>query len=151
MSDKENKDDNDGKGNSSHNSANNDEFKGKVIVGLTEFVIIKGSHGNKEVIARMDSGATKSSIDISMASELNLGPVVDSRLIKSAHGSKLRPVVEVEVIVRNRRIKARFTIADRCHMRYPVLIGQNVLRNGFLIDPTRRVDIPARAKSEGQK
>jgi hypothetical protein len=151
MSDKE-RDSSMSSANSNSSSNNlNDEFKGKLIVGLTEYVVIKGSQKNKEVIARMDSGATKSSIDISMASELNLGPVVDSRLIKSAHGSKLRPVVEVEILIKNRHIKARFTVADRNHMHYPVLIGQNVLRNGFLIDPSRRVDTPARVKPEGQK
>ena len=150
MNEKDNKSDNGGKESVNHNNSN-DEFKGKLIVGLTEYVVIKGNQKNKEVIARMDSGATKSSIDISMASELNLGPVVDSRLIKSAHGSKLRPVVEVEIIIKNHHIKARFTVADRNHMHYPVLIGQNVLRNGFLIDPSRRVDAPARVKAEDQK
>jgi hypothetical protein len=121
-------------------STSNDDFKNKSIVGLTEYVTINGSSNSKEVISRMDTGATKSSIDISLAAELKLGPVIDSRLIKSAHGTKLRPVVEVSVIISGREIKARFTVADRSHMRYPVLIGQNILKQGFLIDPNRRVD-----------
>jgi hypothetical protein len=128
----------------SEKSTASDEAKEKdrIIVGLTEYVTIKGPAKNKEVIARVDSGATKSSIDISLASELNLGPVIDSRLIRSVHGTKLRPVVEVSVLIMGRTLKAKFTIADRAHMRYPVLLGQNILRNGFLIDPVKRVDSP---------
>jgi hypothetical protein len=132
------------------NEKKNEENKvnDKVIVGLTEYVTINGSSHAKELIARVDTGATKSSIDISLAAELRLGPVIDSRLIKSAHGTKLRPVVEINVIVREKEIKARFTVADRSHMRYQVLIGQNILKQGFLIDPNRRVDAPMKAKKE---
>lgn len=129
-------------------SSEHDDWKNKAIVGLTEYVTINGSSAKKEVVARMDTGATKSSIDIGLAAELKLGPVIDSRLIKSAHGTKLRPVVEVEVLVSGREIKARFTVADRSHMRYPVLIGQNILKQDFLIDPNRRVDVPIKAKKE---
>ena len=114
----------------------------KVIVGLTENVTIKGNSHAKELIARVDTGATKSSIDLSLAAELKLGPVVDSRLIKSAHGAKLRPVVEVSLLIGGKEVKARFTVADRSNMRYPVLIGQNILKQGFLIDPNRRADAP---------
>ena len=118
----------------------NEEMQKKTIVGLTEKITIKGQGPTKELIARIDTGATKSSIDLALASELKLGPVVDSRLIKSAHGTKLRPVVEAEVRIRGRNLRARFTIADRAHMKYEVLIGQNLLRMGFLVDPSQRAD-----------
>jgi len=130
------------------NEKSDNKMNSKVIIGLTENVTIKGSSHGKELVARVDTGATKSSIDISLAAELKLGPVVDSRLIKSAHGTKLRPVVEVNVIIGGKEIKARFTVADRSQMRYQVLIGQNILKQGFLIDPNRRVDIPIKAKKE---
>jgi hypothetical protein len=123
-----------------------DGLKNKVIVGLTEKVIIKGDGHSKEVIARIDSGATKSSVDLTLASALKLGPVIDSRLIRSAHGTKLRPVVQVTVIIKGKTLQAKFTLADRLHMKYPVLIGQNILKNGFLIDPCRRVDPPVKAE-----
>jgi hypothetical protein len=125
-----------------------DEVNNKIIVGLTEKVIVKGESQNREVIARMDTGATKSSIDVSLAAELRLGPVIDSKLIKSAHGTKLRPIVEVNVEIKGRTLQARFTVADRSQMRYPVLIGQNLLRDNFLIDPSRRVDMPMKLKKE---
>ncbi|HJX06073.1 MAG TPA: RimK/LysX family protein [Candidatus Nanoarchaeia archaeon] len=114
----------------------------KTIVGLTEKIVINGESGKKELIARIDTGATKSSIDLTLASELKLGPVIDSRIIRSAHGAKLRPVVKASVKIRDRSINAKFTLADRNHLRYPVLIGQNILKMGFLVDPTMRVDKP---------
>lgn len=117
-----------------------DELKKRTIVGLTEKVIVKSNDHKKELIARIDTGATKSSIDLTLASELRLGPVVDSRLIKSAHGVKLRPVVKVDVVIGGRTLRAKFTLADRLHMTYLVLIGQNILKKGFLIDPVKYVD-----------
>jgi hypothetical protein len=137
---------------STEESAGSEEYSAKdiaekTIVGLTEEVIISGNSGKKELIARIDTGATKSSIDLTLASELKLGPVIDSRLIKSAHGTKLRPVVKASVKIQNRNIKAKFTLADRSHLRYPVLIGQNILKMGFLVDPIRRVDKPIIGKT----
>jgi len=110
-------------------------FDDKTVVGLTEMVKIFGGK-EEEVLARIDTGATKSSLDLSLASKMQLGPVIDSKLVKSAHGSKLRPVVEAEIELKGKRLKVLFTLADRGHMKYRVLIGQNALRNGFLIDPS---------------
>jgi len=112
-------------------------FGERTIVGLVEPIrIIQGTREH-EVQARIDTGATKSSIDLSLASKLQLGPVVASKLIKSANGAKLRPMVEVTVDIHGKRTKAAFTLADRSHMRYKVLIGQNILKRGFLIDPEK--------------
>jgi hypothetical protein len=122
----------------------NVEYQGRTIVGLTEKIILKGKKGTKELIARIDTGATKSSIDISLASQLELGPVVDSRIVKSAHGEKLRPVVRAEVILKGKTIEAKFTLADRQKMKYQVLIGQNILKKNFLVDPGLRADNPTK-------
>ncbi len=73
-----------------------------------------------------------------MAAELKLGPVIKSKLVKSAHGNKLRPVINVKVKLAGKKMNAEFTLADRSHMKYRCLIGQNILKEGFLIDPCRR-------------
>jgi len=112
------------------------QCKEKTIIGLTEKIVIHGANETTELIARIDTGATKSSIDLALTSKLGLGPVVDSRLVKSAHGIKLRPVIKAEIVIGGKVISAKFTLADRSHMKFPVLIGQNILRKGFLIDPT---------------
>lgn len=109
----------------------------KTIVGLTERVTLFGD-STKEVIARVDTGATKSSIDTSLAKELNLGPVLESKLVKTAHGNKLRPIIKARIRVKDQIIEAKFTLSDRHHMKYRVLIGQNILKNGFLVDPSKK-------------
>ncbi len=111
----------------------------KVIIGLTEKVTIYGKGDlKKQVRARIDTGATKSSIDAKMAAMLHLGPILTTRLIKSAHGKTLRPIVEAKVMIRDIEITSELTVADRGHMRYPLLIGQNMLKHGFLIDPSKK-------------
>ncbi len=113
------------------------ELGGKVVIGLAEKVYVQYGSGRKIVIAKIDTGATKSSIDTNLAAELKLGPVIKSKLVKSAHGSKLRPIIEAAIELAGKKIKSEFTLADRAHMKYRVLIGQNILKDGFLIDPTK--------------
>lgn len=110
---------------------------GKIVIGLAERVNVHYPKGNKSVISKIDTGATKSSIDTNLAAELRLGPVIKSKLIKSAHGSKLRPIIEATIELAGKKIKSEFTLADRAHMKYRILIGQNILKDGFLIDPTK--------------
>jgi len=105
----------------------------KIIVGRTEKIKINGF----DVVARMDSGATRSSIDLKLASKLKLGPVVKTVKVISSHGKQSRPVVEAEVEIRNKKIKTSFNVTDRKDMKYSVLIGRNVLNKGFLIDPSK--------------
>ena len=113
------------------------KMKDKTIIGLTEEIIMKGPTKKRKMIARIDSGATISSVDARLAAELGLGPVVQTKLVKSAHGNKLRPVVEARINIAGKNLKAKFTIADRDHMKYKALIGQNILKKGFLIDPNK--------------
>ncbi len=109
----------------------------KIILGLTTRVVIFGKKGKKEVVARIDTGATKSSIDKSLAKELGLGPELKHARIKSAHGIRYRPIVMVDIAIGGELMNAEFTIAEREHMKYSVLIGQNILKKGFLIDPSK--------------
>ena len=107
-------------------------------IGLVEPVTLKGLDGrNLTTYGRVDTGATKSSLDARLARDLKLGPVLRSKLVKSASGAKVRPVIKVTVIIKGREITAQFTIADRQDMKYKVLIGQNILKDHFLIDPKK--------------
>lgn len=109
----------------------------KITVGLTARVVIFGKKNKKEVIARIDTGATNSSIDEKLAKELDLGPELKHTKVKSTHGTRYRPVVIVDVLIAGQHKNSEFTIADRAHMKYKVLIGQNILKKGFLIDPSK--------------
>lgn len=45
-----------------------------------------------------------------------------------------RYVVKLLVVIKGRKIRASFTLADRSTQVYPVLIGRNVLRGKFIVD-----------------
>jgi hypothetical protein len=110
-------------------------IEGKTVIGLVEPVTIFTKEGvKKTIMAKIDTGASKSSIDVNLASQLKLGPIIKSKLVKSASGNKLRPVIESEVGLAGKKMTAEFTLADRWHMKYRVLIGQNVLKHKYLID-----------------
>jgi len=107
-------------------------------IGFIETISIIGREENKEVLAKIDTGATKSSIDSKLAAELNLGPIIATKLVKSAHGNSVRPIVKADIELAGQRVGTRFTLADRAHMKYRVLVGQDVLKEvGFLIDPKK--------------
>jgi len=57
--------------------------------------------------------------------------------------ARSRPLVRAMVEVAGVRFGMPVSVNDRSEMRYPVLIGMDILRSGrFLIDPTKM--IPAR-------
>lgn len=114
-----------------------ERLKDRIIIGMIEDVEVKNDGKSEHLQARIDTGATKSSIDYKLASTLRLGPVIESKLVKSAHGNKLRPIIEASIVIQGKEVKEKFTLADRDHMRYKVLVGQNILKQGFLIDPNR--------------
>ncbi|MEM4244973.1 MAG: RimK/LysX family protein [Candidatus Nanoarchaeia archaeon] len=105
----------------------------KIVVGLTEKVVING----REVIARIDTGAHRSSICKELYSKLNLGPFVGKIKIKNVNSVEVRPTVEAELEIQGKRIRTLFNVADRSKMKYPLLIGQDVLKRGFLVDPSK--------------
>ena len=109
------------------------------VLGLTEEITIIGNNGQeRKMLARVDSGATASSIDIAIAEELELGPVTRTKVVKSASGVVKRPIVKVQVRINSSVVEAEFTLADRNHMTYSALIGQNILKEGkFLSDPLK--------------
>ena len=112
-------------------------MKDKIILGLTEDVVVISNIGKQTVHARIDTGAVSSSIDANLAAELKLGPIEKTKKVKSANGMKLRPVIRGRVQLGGRIFDNLFTLADRSHMTYRVLIGQDILRQGFLIDPNK--------------
>ena len=114
-------------------------FDNKYVLGLTENIVIQGKNGQKEkVIARIDTGATQSSMDVKLAAQLQLGPIIKTKFVKSASGSSIRPIVEVKIELAGHEINAEFSLANRSHLKYRVLIGQNILDERFIIDPSKK-------------
>ena len=110
----------------------------RAVLGLTEQVIIYGPKQKRSVRARIDTGATKSSIDTNLAKKLELGPVIKRKKVKSVHGMTVRPFIFVKVKIKGKELEGEFNLAEREHMTYPVLIGQSLLKKGkFLVDPLK--------------
>ncbi|MBW3013630.1 RimK/LysX family protein [Candidatus Woesearchaeota archaeon] len=110
----------------------------KTILGLTEKITIFADSKERTAIARIDTGASKSSIDRELAHKLGLNNVLKTTKIRSASaGIKERPVIKVKIKIKGKVISGYFTLADRHEMLYRVLIGRNILRKeNFLIDPS---------------
>ena len=103
------------------------------VLGLVETVKIK----NREILARVDTGARRCSIDKDLAEELKLGPITDNKKYRSAHGRSIRPVVKEEIMVKGKKMMVKINLTNRKHMKYNFLIGREALREDFLIDPSK--------------
>jgi len=88
--------------------------------------------------ARIDTGAAQSSLD---ARELTIKDnMAEFKLPEKYGGLRLRlpiltrPVVEVELCVGPRHLRTRVNLNDRSKVKYPLIIGRNILRGNFVVD-----------------
>jgi hypothetical protein len=93
----------------------------------------EGSEKSVEALAKIDTGATYSTIDRELARELDLD-LRNARVvsISSAFGTEYRPMVPVQIRISGRILNADITVSDRSGMENPVLVGRADL-DGFLI------------------
>ena len=68
----------------------------KIVVGLVEKVTIYNNGNKKTVLAKIDTGADRSSIDTALANKLKLGPVVGIKYYRSASGTSKRSLILVK-------------------------------------------------------
>lgn len=142
-----------------------------VIIGRAEVVKFP-EISEQEVHARIDTGANTSAV---WASEVELKDGVLSAcffskghpaytgkkvtfheysetIVASSSGhAEHRFKVKVLVNIAGRKIRARFTLADRSSQAYPVLIGRNVLRGKFLVDVKRGTPLTVAEKARSQQ
>lgn len=111
----------------------------KPIIGITQRVEIKNGKGEyKQFLAKVDTGADRSSIDIHLARTMGLmtnGSVIKSVKVKSALGRHSRKVISLHLRIEGVEIVTEASVVDRDHMQKKVLIGKRDLRP-FLIDPS---------------
>jgi hypothetical protein len=123
----------------------------KVGIGLVEDIILLP--WEIRLPARIDTGAAISSLDARgmiirenrvefrlpkkySGKKLSL-PIVDWQVARSSENREKRPVVELEICLASKRLRARFNLNDRSRVKYPVLIGRNILQENFSIDCTK--------------
>lgn len=131
------------------------------LVGDLVKVSFTGLNNPKELMGKIDTGATVSSLHSDnfkingQQITFTCGPLSNNSItvpLKTQHavkspdgGTVYRPVVELDVKVNGKLIKgAMFNLNDRSHMDQPVLIGQNILQSGkFFVDPSRTESVEA--------
>jgi hypothetical protein len=107
------------------------------VVGLTEIVEISGAKGSIKKKALLDTGATRTSVDINVAAKAGLGPIIDSVRIKNASlggGVTQRIIAEATIRIKNITVRTGVNIVDRRKMPYKILIGRDILHDNFLVD-----------------
>jgi hypothetical protein len=114
--------------------------KDRIVIGPIEYVKVIGHNGEARVKGKIDTGATRTSVDVWLAANIGLGPTVDVAKVKSALDEvRSRPLVRGIVEIAGEEFALAVSVDDRSDMRYPVLIGMDILRLGrFLIDPTKK-------------
>lgn len=105
----------------------------QMIVQAIEPIVLLGKP-QVRLLARMDTGATLSSIDRKLALRLGFKTAIRQTTVSNAHGTTRRSVVKIPFLLKGQKRVAEFTLADRSHLDYAVLLGRTAL-TGFLVDP----------------
>jgi hypothetical protein len=111
--------------------------KKKKVVGLVEVVELIGKKGRIKKKALLDTGATKTSVDIMLAAKTGIGPIIASMKIKNAssvNGYLRRPVAEAKLRMKGITIKTGVNVVDRSDLPYPILIGRDIIHKNFIVD-----------------
>ena len=112
-----------------------------LVIGYTEEVVVSGTSGSANVVAKSDTGATRTSIDTRIAAEIGAGPIKSLTKVRSgsSKSSRTRPVVDIVVGIGGTRHTVTASIEDRSHMSYDMLLGRDILKD-YQVDVRRRVD-----------
>ncbi|MBV0922944.1 RimK family alpha-L-glutamate ligase [Halomicroarcula limicola] len=112
-----------------------------VTIGYIEEVVVSGTRGNKSVLAKSDTGATRTSIDAELAADIGTGPILDIVKVKSGSvkSGRSRPVVDLVVGIGGTQHTVTASVEDRSHMEYPLLLGRDILKH-YQVNVNRRAD-----------
>ncbi len=144
----------------------NSEKPEKKIIGRVETVSFP-ELGIDNVHARIDTGARTSAISVSHT-ELENGKLAviffdknnaqytgkkyyfddfSHGMVASSNGqAELRYKIRMLTTLGGKKIRARFTLADRSMQTYPILIGRNILRGKFIVDV--KLGMPLKAEEK---
>jgi RimK family alpha-L-glutamate ligase len=122
------------------------------VVGYIEDVVVAGTQGSTRVYAKSDTGATRSSIDTSLAAEIGAGPIKSMTRIRSGsvREGDARPVVDIVVGIGGEQHTVTASVQDRSHMSYPLLLGRDILEH-YRVDVRRRADDEADREREEEE
>ena len=127
----------------------------KTLIGRVEKVKFP-EFGGSILHARIDTGPRTSSIGVLSSEEIDEGLRVnfpsetdtagtvkvfrhyERVVVASSMGhQQIRFKIRLSIVMRKRRIRATFTLADRSSQVYSVLIGRSALNRKFIVDVSR--------------
>ena len=135
----------------------------KLIIGSEELILL--SNLQEKYKARIDTGATTSSLNATDIVEFerdgikwvrfnfsqainNEAQIIEAKvartiLIRQANNSEptRRPIIELPVQLGDIKMLTEFTLADRSHMTFPVLLGRTFLKDIVMVDVARTYTI----------
>jgi RimK family alpha-L-glutamate ligase len=119
------------------------------VIGYIEEVHVSGTSGSTQEFAKSDTGATRTSIDTSLAAEIGAGPIKSMTRVKSGSvkGGKARPVVDLVIGIGGTQHTVTASVEDRGHMEYPLLLGRDILEH-YRVDVRRRADEDVRSPAD---
>jgi alpha-L-glutamate ligase-like protein len=110
----------------------------KIVNVLEEIKVLNERKKRLPVLAKIDTGAWRSSIDKELAREMGLltpENEIYTRRYRSATGKRIeRKVIGLTFYLKGRRIKTSANVTHRSHLNTPFLVGINDLA-GFLVRP----------------
>jgi hypothetical protein len=132
------------------------EDKTKTVIGAVEEVVL--FPWGAKLPARMDTGAGMTSLDVrdltvkkkvaqfrlpeKYGNTLISLPVIRYIKVQSADSRGRRPVVEIELCVGSKRMRVQANLNNRSWVEYPLMLGRNVLNQGFMVDCAQERMLP---------
>ena len=115
------------------------KFSEKVVTSPTILPVIypvqiKYAGGIREIQAKLDTGAYRSSIDKDLAKELGLEIAKEKVYVKSASGKAYRPTTKMSFQIAGKKVHSLVSVVNRSHLKYQMIVGRIDLK-GFLIRP----------------
>jgi len=128
--------------------------EGVKTVSTIEEIKIKGADKKwTKVLAKVDTGAWRTSISEKLAREMGLleeGNVLWTKKVRSSLGAEERPVINLTFRLAGRKINTPASVAKRMALRYPVIIGRKNLK-GMLVNPTLEIEKVKKAREHVKK
>jgi len=132
------------------------EDKTKTLIGSVEEVVL--FPWGVKLPARIDTGASMTSLDVrdltvrNKVAQFRLPekygnilislPVIRHCNVRSSSFRERRPVVEIELCVGSRRMRVQANLNNRSQLEYPLILGRNVLSQGFIVDSAQEKMLP---------
>jgi len=116
-----------------------EEISGRKVIGINEPIDILDINKTKHpTMAKVDTGAYRTTICSSLAKELGVDQVIGQKKVRSTLGMEEREIISLSFYMDKRLVMSEAFIADRSEMKYDIIVGRRDLKR-FLVDPAKNV------------